>query len=121
MVPLDDDAVALIDRIAEAWSPGQPMTHPKTRRPAEFLLTHFGRRVSTAALRDELARACQAAGLPPATPHQLRHTAVICTAFSTRGTTISGACRIVPHKYSVLREARATRPVPGSFSLRCCF
>ena len=54
-------------------------------------------------------------------PYAYRHTYVICTAFSTRGTAKSGACRIVPHKYSVLREARATRPVPGSFSLRCCF
>ncbi len=54
-------------------------------------------------------------------PHVLRHSKVICTAFSARGTTESGACRIVPHKYSVLGEARATRPVPGSFSLRCCF
>jgi hypothetical protein len=62
MVPLDDDTTGLIDRIG---SPGRPMTHPKTGRPAEFILTHFGKRVSAQALRDELARACQAAGLPP--------------------------------------------------------
>ena len=74
MVPLDDDTVALIDRITETRSPGLPLPHPKTRQPTEFLLTHLGRRVSAAALRDELARACQAAGLPKATPHQLRHT-----------------------------------------------
>ena len=74
MVPLDDEAVALIDRIAETRSPGKPLPNPKTGQPAEFLLTHFGKRVSAQALRDELARACQAAGLPPATPHQLRHT-----------------------------------------------
>jgi len=74
MVPLDDDTVALIDRITEIRSPGLPLPHPKTRRPTEFLLTHLGRRVSAAALRDELARACQATGLPKATPHQLRHT-----------------------------------------------
>jgi len=74
MVPLDDDAVALIDCLTETRSPGRPMTHPKTGQPAEFLLTHFGKRVSAQALRDELARACQTAGLPPATPHQLRHT-----------------------------------------------
>jgi integrase len=73
MVPLDDDAVALIDRIAATRSPGRPLKHPKTGRPAEFLLTHFGKRVSAQALRDELARACETAGLPKATPHQLRH------------------------------------------------
>ena len=54
-------------------------------------------------------------------PHTLRHSAVICTAFSARGTTESGPCRIVPHEYPVLGEVRAARPVPGSFSLRCCF
>ena len=56
-----------------------------------------------------------------ATPYAYRHTYVICTAFSARGTTESGPCRIVPQKYLSLREARTTRPVPGSFSLRCCF
>ena len=55
------------------------------------------------------------------TPHTLRHAFIISPAFSTRGTANSGACRIVHHKYSVLGKARATRPVPGSFSLRCCF
>jgi integrase len=74
MVPLDDDAVALIDRITGTRSPGKPLPNARTGRPAEFLLTHFGKRVSDQALRDELARACQAAGLPKATPHQLRHT-----------------------------------------------
>src|SRR6266404_4813833 len=74
MVPLDDETVALIDRVAQTRSPGRPLPHPKTRRPAEFLLTHLGRRVSATALRDELARAAHAAGLPAATPHQLRHT-----------------------------------------------
>ena len=54
-------------------------------------------------------------------PHVLRHSRVICTAFSARGTTESGPCRIVPHEYPVLGEVRAARPVPGSFSLRCCF
>jgi integrase len=74
MVPLGADTVTLIDRITQARSPGQPLPHPKTRRPTEFLFTHFGRRVSAAALRDELARAAGTAGLPAATPHQLRHT-----------------------------------------------
>jgi len=73
MVPLDDDTVALIDRIAATRSPGRPLRHPKTGRPTEFLLTHFGKRVSSQTLRDELARACETAGLPKATPHQLRH------------------------------------------------
>ncbi|MGB6583440.1 MAG: site-specific integrase, partial [Streptosporangiaceae bacterium] len=62
-----------------------------------------------------------ASGAVRVRPHRLRHTYVICTGFSARGTTESGPCRIVPQKYLSLREARTTRPVPGSFSLRCCF
>ncbi|GAA1623768.1 hypothetical protein GCM10009733_020520 [Nonomuraea maheshkhaliensis] len=74
MVPLDDDTLALIDRIAQTRSPTRPLPHPKTARPTEFLLTHLGKRVSAAALREELARAAETAGLPKTTPHQLRHT-----------------------------------------------
>jgi integrase/recombinase XerC len=80
--------------------------------------------VTPSTFRKALARASSLYLTGPVTelyPHLLRHACVICTAFSARGTTESGACRIVPHKYSVLGEARATRPVPGSFSLRCCF
>ncbi len=53
-------------------------------------------------------------------PHVIRHSRVICTAFSARGTPESGACRIVPHEHPVLGEVRAAGPVPGSLSLRCC-
>jgi integrase len=106
MVPLDDDTVTLIDRIAQTRSPGQPMPHPKTGRPAEFLLTHFGKRVSAAALRDELARACQAAGLPPATPHQLRHTWA--TALINAGCSLQALMAMLGHTSAAmsLRYAR---------------
>jgi integrase len=56
MVPLDEEALAIVGRIAEMRSPGRPLPHPKTGQLAEFLLTHHGKRVSTQALRDELAR-----------------------------------------------------------------
>jgi integrase len=106
MVPLDDEAVDLIDRIAGTRSPGRPMTHPKTGRPAEFLLTHFGKRVSAQALRDELARACQAAGLPPATPHQLRHTWA--TALINAGCSLQALMAMLGHVSAAmsLRYAR---------------
>jgi integrase len=74
MVPLDDDTLALIDRIVATRSPGQPLPHPRTGRWCEFLLTRHGKRISTQTLRDELARAAQAAGIGHVTPHQLRHT-----------------------------------------------
>ena len=106
MVPLDDDAVALIDRIAATRSPGRPVKHPKTGRPADFLLTHFGKRVSDQTLRDELARACQAAGLPKATPHQLRHTWA--TALVNAGCSLQALMAMLGHVSAAmsLRYAR---------------
>jgi integrase len=106
MVPIDDETVALIDRIAETRSPGRPVKHPKTGRPAEFLLTHFGKRVSDQTLRDELARACQAAGLPKATPHQLRHTWA--TALINAGCSLQALMAMLGHTSAAmsLRYAR---------------
>ena len=106
MVPLDDEAVALIDRIAGTRSPGKPLPNPKTGRPAEFLLTHFGKRVSDQTLRDELARACQAAGLPKATPHQLRHTWA--TALINAGCSLQALMAMLGHVSAAmsLRYAR---------------
>src|SRR5260370_4507146 len=111
MVPLDDDTVLLIDRIAETRSPGRPLPHPKTRRMAEFLLTHHGKRISAAALRDELARAAKAAGLPKATPHQLRHT---WATASTMGRIASGAsiCTSREHALPAAQPAAPRCPRP---------
>ena len=88
-----------------------------------ILLNTRGTRMDRHAATRRLRHLAQAAGTPVtrAHPHMLRHTYVICTGFSARGTPESGPCRIVPQKYLSLREARTTRPVPGSFSLRCCF
>ena len=74
MVPLDDETLALVDRIVANRSPGRPLRHPRTGRLVEFLLTHQGRRLSLYTLRDELAYVAKAAGLGVITPHQLRHT-----------------------------------------------
>jgi integrase len=74
MVPLDEEILDLIDHIIEIRSPGRPLPHPRYRRPAQFLFTHHGRKLSQNAVRGELERAAQAAGLGHTTPHQLRHT-----------------------------------------------
>jgi integrase len=95
MVPLDDDALTIIDGIAANRSPGRPLPHPKTGRPTEFLLTHHGKRVSTQALRDELARACQTAGLGRITPHQLRHTWA--TALINAGCSLQALMHLLGH------------------------
>jgi integrase len=73
MVPLDDESVALIDRIVATRSPGRPLPHPRTGRPAQFLFTHHGRRLGQQAVRAELDRAANDAGLGHITSHQLRH------------------------------------------------
>jgi site-specific recombinase XerD len=49
------------------------MPHPRYRRPAQFLFTHHSRRLGQQAVRAELNRAAQLAGLDHITPHQLRH------------------------------------------------
>jgi integrase len=82
MVPIDEEGLALLDQIAEHRSPGRPLPRPRTGKLADFLLTHQGRRVSAHTLRGELRRAAAEAGLDDVVPHQLRHTYVICTAFS---------------------------------------
>ena len=57
MVPIDEETLAVIDRIVARRTPGRPLPHPRTGRHVEFLLMHQGRRVSACALREELARA----------------------------------------------------------------
>jgi len=74
MVPLDAEIVELFDRIVATRSPGRPLPHPRTGKLADFLFTHHGRRLSQNALREELARAADAAGIGHVTPHALRHT-----------------------------------------------
>jgi integrase len=95
MVPLDDETVALIDRIVEHRSPGRPLRHPRTGRPVEFLFTHHGRRVSSGTLRDELKRAAVAAAVGPVVPHQLRHT--FATALVNSGCSLQSLMAMLGH------------------------
>lgn len=95
MVPLDEETVALIDRIVATRSPGRPLPHPRTGRPTEFLLTHHGQRVSVNLLRDVLTRVCQDARLPHTTPHQLRHT--YATALVNAGVSLQSLMALLGH------------------------
>jgi hypothetical protein len=128
MVPLINNAGATLRWFVEdVWAqfgddhtrPGVPLL-PSERKNADGSAA----RVGDEALRAALAEAART-HLPDwpgvVTPHVLRHFCVICTAFSGRGTTKSRVRRVVTHKYPVLHEARTRRPVPASFSLRCCF
>ncbi|MGW3473707.1 tyrosine-type recombinase/integrase [Saccharopolyspora sp. NPDC000995] len=95
MIPIDDDILDLIDHITEIRSHGRPMPHPRYRRWAQFLFTHHGRRLSQSAVRHELDRAAQAAGLDHITPHQLRHTYV--TALVNAGVSLQALMALLGH------------------------
>lgn len=95
MVPLDDDTVALVDRIVVHRSPGRPLRHPRTGRLVEFLFTHQGRRVSADTLRAELHRSAADAGLDDVVPHQLRHT--FATALVNSGCSLQALMAMLGH------------------------
>lgn len=95
MVPLDDETVSLIDRIVSTRSAGRPLPHPRTGRPAEFLFTHHGRRLSQTAVRAELSRAAATAGIGHVTPHALRHT--YATALINAGVSLQALMALLGH------------------------
>ena len=95
MIPLDDETVALIDRITATRSIGQPLPHPRTGRATQFLFTHHGRRLSQTAIRKELARSAEAAGIGHVTPHQLRHT--YATALVNAGVSLQALMALLGH------------------------
>jgi integrase len=95
MVPLDDETVQLVDRIAATRTPGRPLTHSRTGRLTQFLFTHHGRRLSQSAVRKELARSAEAAGIGHVTPHQLRHT--YATALVNAGVSLQALMALLGH------------------------
>lgn len=95
MVPLDEEILDLIDRIVQIRSHGRPLPHPRYRRPAQFLFTHHGRRLGHQAVRAELHRAAELAGLGHITPHQLRHT--YATALVNAGVSLQSLMALLGH------------------------
>ena len=100
MVPLDEETLAVVDRIVEHRSPGRPLRHPRSGRLVEFLLTHQGRRISVYTLRDELAAVARAEGLRPVTPHQLRHT--YATALVNAGVSLQALMMLLGHQTATM-------------------
>jgi hypothetical protein len=95
MVPVDEETLVLLDQIAATRSAGRPIPHPRTGRPAQFLFTHHGKRLSQNAVREELGRAASAAGLGHVTPHQLRHT--YATALINAGVSLQALMALLGH------------------------
>ena len=69
--------------------------HPRTGRPAQFLFTHHGRRLAQQALRLELDRTAQIAGIAHVTPHQLRHT--FATVMVNAGVSLQALMALLGH------------------------
>ena len=95
MVPVDEETLVLLDQIAATRSPGRPIPHPRNGRPAQFLFTHHGKRLSQNAVREELGRAASTAGLGHVTPHQLRHT--YATALVNAGVSLQALMALLGH------------------------
>jgi len=95
MVPLDTETLDLIDRITQIRSHGRPMPHPRYRRPAQFLFTYLGRRLTQQGVRRELDHAADIAGLEHVTSHQLRHT--YATALVNAGVSLQALMSLLGH------------------------
>jgi integrase len=68
MVPLDEENVEITDHLVAARGPQRALRHPRNDRLVDFLMVHYGRRISDHAMRAELRRAAAEAGLEGATP-----------------------------------------------------
>jgi len=96
MVPLDEETVTVVDRLVAARGQQRPLRHPRNGRMVEFLMVHYGRRISDHAMRAELRRAAAEAGLDSATPHQLRHT--YATALVNSGVSLQHLMVLLGHQ-----------------------
>lgn len=96
MVPLDDETLEVIDRITQIRSHGRPLPHPRYRRPAQFLFTYLGRRLTQQGVRRELDHATETAGLGHVTSHQLRHT--YATALVNAGVSLQALMALLGHQ-----------------------
>ncbi|PIE25766.1 MAG: integrase [Micrococcales bacterium] len=95
MVPIDAEILELVDHITTLRSPGRPLPHPRYRRPAQFLFTYLGRRLTQQGVRAELDRAATVAGLGHITSHQLRHT--YATALVNAGVSLQALMALLGH------------------------
>jgi integrase len=95
MVPIDAEILDLVDRIIELRTRGRALPHPRYRRPAQFLFTYQGRRLTQQAVRAELNRAAEHAGLGHITSHQLRHT--YATALVNAGVSLQALMALLGH------------------------
>ena len=100
MVPLDDETVAVVDRLVDARGPQRALRHPRNAKMVDFLMVHYGRRISDHTMRAELRRAAAEAGLDSPTPHQLRHT--YATALVNSGVSLQHLMVLLGHQSATM-------------------
>jgi hypothetical protein len=117
-VPLDATTLAALDEWMALRGPQRALPHPRHGRPADFLFTERGRRLSAYRLRRGLDDAAAAAGLRGrdnqplhVTPHQLRHT--YATSLVNAGMSLQALMALLGHVTTEMTLRYATLAAPA--------
>ena len=117
-VPLDADTLAALDEWMARRGPQRALPHPRHGRPADFLVTERGRRLSAYRLRHGLDDAAEAAGLRGrdsqplhVTPHQLRHT--YATSLVNAGMSLQALMALLGHVTTEMTLRYASLAAPA--------
>ena len=117
-VPLDAETLAAIDAWMTHRGTQRALPHPRLARPADFLFVERGRRLTAYRLRQGLADAAAAAGLPGrdgqtlhATPHQMRHT--YATSLVNAGMSLHGLMALLGHVSTEMTLRYASLAAPA--------
>jgi site-specific recombinase XerD len=117
-VPLDEPTLAALDEWMTRRGPQRALPHPRLSRPADFLFTERGRRLSPFRLRRGLDDAAAAAGLRGRggqplhpTPHQLRHT--YATSLINAGMSLQALMALLGHVTTEMTLRYASLAAPA--------
>jgi integrase len=117
-VPLDATTLAVLDEWMALRGPQRALPHPRHGRPADFLFTGRGRRLSAYRLRHGLDDAATAAGLRGrdsqplhVTPHQLRHT--YATSLVNAGMSLQALMALLGHVTTEMTLRYASLAAPA--------
>jgi site-specific recombinase XerD len=117
-VPLDEVTLATLDEWIAQRGPQRALHHPRLNRPADFLFTERGRRLTAYRLRRGLDDAAAAAGLSGRdgqtlhpTPHQLRHT--YATSLVNAGMSLQALMALLGHVSTEMTLRYASLAAPA--------
>lgn len=117
-VPLDAPTLAALDEWITQRGPQRALPHPRLNRPADFLFTERGRRLTAYRLRRGLDDAATAAGLRGrdgqalhVTPHQLRHT--YATSLVNAGMSLQALMALLGHVSTEMTLRYASLAAPA--------